>query len=211
MTATAKKTEEPQATRPSVEAHAEAARRWRDKVAALGQELTQAQAELDAAEGAAARAALAGEELPDMGGLESKVRALRKARVMAQEHAEAAEEELAAAKREEAAEAAHAVAVQLVAEAEGLDDTLAELGHRVATLQRLGRRHSELASAAGIRRRREAHDLSPTALAGAVMHAAPEVFSVLNCPRPTSDQRRPLAEALAARHGLGPHLHEVPK
>ena len=210
MTATAKKTEEP--LQPSVSAHAEAARRWKAKVASLGEDLARAQAELDAVEAAAAKAALAGEPLPDMAGLESKVRAITKARQMAQEHVDEAEEQLAEAKRQEAKEAAEVLAGQLVKEAEAVDDTLAELGHRLTALKKLGRRHGELASAAGIRRRRGADEgIRPSALAGAMLHIAPELFEVLGCARPALDQRQPLATALARLHGLAPHLHEVPK
>lgn len=207
MTATAEKTAEPQ-IRP--EAHAEAARRWRARVAGLGEEMAQAQAALDAAEAEAAKAALEGREMPDMAGLESKVRALKRARQMAVESAEQAEELLAAAQRQEAAAAAELVATEMVGVAASVDDTLAELGHHTATLQKLGRRYNSLASAAGKRVRRGSPDISPSALAGALAHACPEIFAALQIPRPIAAQRRPLAVTLAERHGVGgPHLHEV--
>ena len=209
--AAAEKAPEPQAEggeRLHPEAYAEAARKWRAKAADLGEQMGLAQAELDKVEGEAAKAALEGREMPDTGAYESKLRALKRARQMAVEAAEQAEEGLAAAKRAEAKDAAAAVAVQLVAEASGLDDCLAELGHRTATVQRLGRRHAELMTAAG-GRRRVSDGISPSALAGAIVHAAPEVFAALGAPRPTAAQRQPLAEALAQRHGLAPAIREV--
>lgn len=210
MTATAEKIPQAAPSRPSIEAHEAALAGWQAKVQSLGRQMDEAQGRLDALEVEAAQAALAGEELPDMGGLESKVRALRKARVMAQEQAEAADEELAAARRQEAAEAAAATAAELVKEAAGLDDCLSELGHRLASLTKLGRRYEKLAQAGGLRRR-GVDPVGPSALAGAIFHAAPEIFEALRTPRPSLDQRQPLAAYLARRHGVGPQLVEVMK
>ena len=213
MTQAAEKTAEPQAepTRASVEAHEIAVERWRAKVADLGRQMDAAQASLDALEVEAARAAVDGRAMPEMGQHEAELRALKRARQLAQERVDAAEEDLAAARREQAAEGAARLAVELVKEAAAMDDTLSELGHRITVLARLARQHGQMADQAGQRRRRTGFDISPTALAGAILHAAPELFEVLGTSRPNHGHRMPLATALARRHGVGPQLEEVKK
>lgn len=193
-----------------VTTHEAAVKGWQSRIASLGEELAKAQAELEEAETAAAKAVMEGHPLPDsIGPLESKVRTLHKARQMATEQLEEAEANLTAARRQEAADAAALIAPKLVEEAAALDDTLAELGHRLTTLTRLATQHARLADAAGLRRRRAADPISPTALAGAVFTAAPELFELLQTPRPPQDSRVPLAVHMGRRHGTGPQIHEV--
>ena len=205
----AEKIPQAEPARASIEAHETAVARWRAKVTALGQQMNEAQAKLDSLEVEAARAALEGSAMPDMGQLEAELRALKRARQMAMEAAATAEENLADARRQQAAEAAAVMAAEMVREAAGMDDTLAELGHRLAVLVRLGRQHEQLAVAGGRRHRRGSDAVSASAVAGAIFHAAPELFEVLQTPRPSHDQRQPLAVALARRHGVGPQLVEV--
>ena len=208
MNATAQK-QAPETPRPSIEAHEESLRRWTAKVAALGEDLAKTEAELEQLETQAAQAALEGKKLPDMGDVASRARAIKRARVLAQEHAEEAEEALTSARQAEAQAAAAVVAAEIAREAAGLDDVLSELGHRVATLNKLGQRHNALMAAAGGRRRRERNPIRASDLAGAILHFAPEVFDALETPRPNHNQRKPLADAMAARYGPRPHLEEV--
>jgi hypothetical protein len=177
---------------------------WRGRAAEIGASMAEAQTRLEELEGEAATAALEGQPLPEMGGLEAELRALKRARQLAMEKAEMADEEAAAARRASAAEAAAALAPRLVAEAAALDDCLAELGHRLTTLARLARQQDQLARAGGVQRRRSADAISISALAGAILHNTPELFELLQCPRPTQDSRQPLAAHMARRHGLGP-------
>lgn len=207
MTATAEKLA-PEATRPSIAAHEENLRRWQSKIASLGEELAKAEQELEKLETAAAKAALEGTELPDMGPAASKARALKRARAMASEEAQQAEQELKEARQAEAEAARVIVAKKIVQEARGLDDALAEVGARLEHLARLVSKEYELSRASGATRRRRMADLSPTALAGACMHHAPELLASLNSPRPPADLRQPLAATLAARYAH-PHLQEV--
>lgn len=177
-----------------VAAHEAALAKWQGRVAVLGDQLAEAEAKLDAAETQAARAALEGQPLPEtLGQLESEIRALKRARAMASEEVLNAEAALEAARRAEAAAAADALGPKLAAEAAGLDDCLAELAHRMNTLGRLGRQHEQLARAAGRRRRATVDGVAPSALAGAILHAAPELFQLLQIPRPPQDSRQPLA------------------
>jgi hypothetical protein len=195
-----------EADRPlPVATHEQAVQGWRDRIAALGDQLGAATADLENAETEAAKAALAGEPMPDtLGPLESKVRTLKKARAMAAEELALAEDALQTARRTEAKEAAALLAPKLVAEAAGLDDCLAELGHRLTVLRRLAVQYNQQASAAGLRRR-QADAISPTAVAGAVAASAPELLEIVQAPRPSIDARKPLAAYYTGRFGLGPH------
>lgn len=198
----AEDTTEAKPTAPGAGFHEAAIQRWTSKVASLGEDMAKAQARLDALEVEAAQAALDGKPMPTaMGQVEAELRALKRARQMAQEEIGKAEEALTQLRRDEAREAAAAVAAQLEAEAAALDDTLAEVGHRLTVLSRLGQQYDRLASTAVLRRRRGALAISPTAVAGAVMAAAPELLEILGSPRPSHDARRPLAVAMARRHG----------
>jgi len=208
MTATAERPKALPNADPAAAARA-LAEHWRKRAAEIGGQMAETEARLEELESEAARAALEGKPLPDMGGLEAELRALKRARQLAMEKAEAAEEEEVQAKRQAAAEAAAAMLPRLVAEAAAMDDVLAELGHRLATLSRLARQQEQLAQAGGQRRRRTPDAVSPSALAGAILHSAPELFELLQFPRPSHDSRAPLAVHLSRRHGLGPQLHEV--
>lgn len=189
-------------TAPGAGFHEAAIQQWTSKVASLGESMARAQASLDALEVEAAQAALDGKPMPTaMGQVEAELRALKRARQMAQEEIAKAEEALAEVRRNEAREAAAVVAAQLEQEAAALDDTLAEVGHRLTVLNRLGTQYDRLASVAQLRRRRGALTPSPGAIAGAVMHHAPELIQILGTPRPSPNTREPLAATMARRHG----------
>jgi hypothetical protein len=214
MTTTTAERPEAEAPKPATQTDPAAAAKalavhWNARAAELWEQMAEAQRRLEALEAEAAQAALDGQPLPSVADAEAALRALKRARQLAMERAAMADEEEQAAKRATAAEAAAALAPKLVAEGAGIDDCLAELGHRLTVLRRIARQHDQLAAEGGMRRRRGAEPVRASELAGAIMHHAPELADILQFPRPSLDSRQPLAVHLARRHGLGPQLEEV--
>jgi len=76
-TATAKRPEALPNADPAAAARA-LAEHWRQRAAEIGEQMATTQARLETLETEAARAALEGEPLPDMGGLETELRALKR-------------------------------------------------------------------------------------------------------------------------------------
>jgi hypothetical protein len=207
MTQAATKLAEPEAL-PTPEAAADLVQHWHKRAAEIGADLQKAEAELERLETAAAQAALEGKDLPDTAEAASRVGALKRARLMVMQKLEDAEQEREAALRAVAQVAAAKLAHELAAQAEGLDDCLFELGHRVQTFNRTAKQWLQQARASGQRHRRGFEELRPSELAGAVLHLSPEVFDALGVQRPSHAQRQPLAAVAAKKYAAGPRLVE---
>lgn len=169
------------------------ARYWQGRATDLAEQIAKAQAKLEAIETDAAEAALEGRELPSVVEAEAELRALKRARVLAQEHITQCEAEARAAEQAEALEAAKKLAQERIAAAEAVDELFVKLAAAINTYSAISTRWADATRRGGIRLRRSAEELRGARLAGTLLYHLPFVFEGLGAPRPPHNTREPLA------------------
>lgn len=185
--------------KPAPEAPQDAVQHWRGRVAQLENDIIEAEAALATLEAAAGQAALDGEPLPDIASAEAALRALKRAKVLAEENVERAEADLTAEQRKQHAAAASKLAAERLHAAKQIDAALEQLERHLATFDRLGQHWKEQARLAG-GRVRPGNPAGSSRLAGAILAQAPTLFAALGADRPPHAQRQPLAAATDATH-----------
>lgn len=170
---------------------------WKDRITDLESKIKAQQDSLDDLEFQAAQAALEGNPLPDMGAAESTLRALKRAKAMAEEQLKMAEAEATEEQRATHRAAASKLAAERVASAKEIDATLAKLEGQLTHFDKLGQHWKEQARLGG-HHIRPGRPTSPSRVAGAVMAQAPKLFEMLGSERAPTSLRQPLAESTTA-------------